>query len=152
MKFIKLTILPALFLAFAVMFNGCMDSVNTVENTEKSMTPNFVRSKRVVTDGYLDKRLKVIRVDTEQLKSDLLQVQVTLKSTRTGLWDWLWHGDNPYIITYRFTWLNSGGMAVDTASSVWLQKDVLPGETLWISAVAPNSKCKDFVLKIRELE
>ena len=131
---------------------GCMDSVNTAENTEKTMTPNFVPTKRIVTDGYLDGRLKPMATDKVELPDSLLKIQVTLKSTRTGLWDWLVKGNRPYRIAYRFEWFDKDGMVVNTASSIWLEKEVLPGDTLYISSVAPNQRCKDFILRLKELE
>jgi hypothetical protein len=152
MKMTKKATIVACGIILTGVLTGCMDTVNTTENTEKSMQRNFVKNKRVVTDGYLDRRLEVLRVDSETLPNGLLRVQVTLKSTRTGFWDWLIKGDSPYKISYRFTWLNNAGMAINTASSVWTEKDVLPGDTVWISSVGPNSQCKDFVLKLRELE
>lgn len=147
----KLSVLLVVFSATTLLC-GCMDTVNTTENTEKSMQRDFVRTKRVVTDGYLDKRLQVVRTDSTILPDGLMQAQVSLKSTRTGFWDWLTKGDSPYKIAYRFTWFDSGGMEVDTATNTWLEKDVLPGDMVYISSVAPNERCRDFVLRIRELE
>jgi len=140
------------FILLATVLCGCMDSVNTAENTQKSMTPDFVPTKRIVTDGYLDNRLKPMSTDKVVLPDGLLKIQVTLKSTRTGLWDWLVKGNRPYRIAYRFEWFDKDGMLVNTASSVWLEKEVLPGDTLYVSSVAPNERCKDFILRLKELE
>jgi hypothetical protein len=43
-------------------------------------------------------------------------------------------------------------MTVGTAASTWVEKDIMPGDTVFISSVSPNSRCKDFMLKLRELE
>lgn len=141
-------------LGSAVMLSGilcgCMDPVNTAENTEKSMTPEFVRTKRVVIDGYLEGRLEYMTTNKVDLPDGLLKIQVTLKSTRTGLWDWLVKGNHPYKIVYRFEWFDKDGMFVNTASSVWLEKEIIPGDTVYISSVAPNQRCKDFMLKLKE--
>jgi len=59
-------------------------------------------------------------------------------------------GDNPYRITYRFTWLDKNGMEVKTATNTWLPKQVIPGDTVRLSAISPNARCKDFILAIRE--
>lgn len=140
--------------ASAAMLAGllcsCMDPVNTAENTEKSMTPNFVPTKRVVIDGYLEGRLEYMTTNKVELPDGLLKIQVTLKSTRTGLWDWLVKGNHPYKISYRFEWFDKDGMFVNTASSVWLEKEIIPGDTIYISSVAPNQRCKDFMLKLKE--
>jgi hypothetical protein len=146
------TVIAGVVSMFIILtLSGCMDTVNTAENTDKSMRPNFIRTTRVVTDGYLERRLKVLRADTVTLDDGLLKTQVTLKSTRVGFWDWLWHGDAPYKVSYRWVWLDKDGMVVDTAASTWVEKDILPGDTVWLSSVAPNERCKDFYLKLKEL-
>ena len=43
--------------AAAVMLAACQNSVNTVENADKTMTPNYVNDSRFVTDGFLKRRL-----------------------------------------------------------------------------------------------
>ncbi|OGV32096.1 MAG: hypothetical protein A2020_10325 [Lentisphaerae bacterium GWF2_45_14] len=151
-KFFNRTLLFSTGLALMLGLCGCMDSVNTAENTQKTMTPSFVPTKRIVTDGYLDNRLKAMATDKVELPNGLLKIQVTLKSTRIGLWDWLVKGNRPYRIAYRFEWFDKDGMLVNTASSVWLEKEVLPGDTLFIASVAPNERCKDFILRLKELE
>jgi hypothetical protein len=137
----------------ALLLNtSCMNTVNTAENQEKTMNPEFVKNQRVVTDGFLRDRLVVDRIDQQTLPSGLLRIQATLRSTRVGFWDWLRQGDTPYKIAYQFSWFNSAGMAVTTATSTWIEKDVIPGDTIWIQAVAPNEDCKDFMLKMKELD
>ncbi len=143
-------LVPALTLAGCMW--GCMDSVNTIENTDKSPMREEVRTKRVVTDGILDRRLITMRTDKQILPSGLMEAQVTLKSSRTGFWSWLLKGNRPYKIVYKFTWFNASGIRVQTASSVWLEKDVMPGDTFYLQQVAPNEQCRDFMLHIREHE
>lgn len=38
---------------------GCQNTVNRVENADKTMTPNVVSDKRFVTDGFLADRLQL---------------------------------------------------------------------------------------------
>ncbi len=131
--------------------SSCMDNVNTTENAERKAQPQPMDVKRVVTDPYLEKRLEILRVDTETNGSGLLQVQVTARNTRTGFWSWLSHGDNPYHLAYRFIWLDSKGIEVKTAGNgAYLQRDVLPGDFVRFSGLAPNIDCKDFQLMIKE--
>jgi uncharacterized protein YcfL len=136
-----------------LMLCGCQSTVDTVENKQKNMQRDSVDTSRVSTDGFLQGRLKIIRVDKKQQPSGLLKVQVTARNTRTGFWSELgsWFmGDNPYHITYRFTWLDKDGMEVETAASTWIPLTVLPGDTIRLRAVSPNSRCKDFALSLRE--
>lgn len=132
---------------------SCQSTVDTVENRDKNMQPNKVDTSRVSTDGFLKDRLQIIRVDKVQRPDGLLNVQVTIRNARTGMWSQIgsWFmGDNPYRITYRFTWLDKDGMEVKTAANTWLPKQVIPGDTVRLAAISPNAKCKDFILSIRE--
>lgn len=140
-----------LLIIVLVAASSCMDTVNRVENADRQANPNFVKNKRSITDSFLSGRLTVVRVDKQQLSNDLLKIQVTLRSERVGFWDWIFKGDEPYKISYRFTWMNAHGMMVNTPTDTWLEKDVLPGELTVLQAIGPNPSCKDFNLQIREL-
>ena len=41
----------------AVLITGCQNTVNTVENADKAMTPNTIQDMRFITDGFLKDRL-----------------------------------------------------------------------------------------------
>ena len=137
----------------SLLIYGCQSTVDTLENKQKNMQRNEVDISRVSTDGYLQRRLQIIRVDKKQQPDGLLKVQVTARNIRTDFWSQIgsWFmGDNPYHITYRFTWLDKDGMEVETAASTWIPLTVLPGDTIRLRAISPNSRCKDFTLSIRE--
>ncbi len=142
----------ALFFLLVPLYQGCQNTVNTVENQDKTMKPEFMVNKRVVTDGILDNRLEIVSVDQQTLPAGLLKVQVTVRSKRVGFWSWLFKGDEPYKIGYRFTWLNKSGMEVDTATNTWIEKDIVPGDTAFMSGLAPSENCRDFLLKLRQLD
>ena len=136
-----------------ILLCGCQATVDTVENRQKNMRRNQVDTSRVSTDSFLQGRLKIIRVDKKQEADGLLKVQVTAKNVRTGFWSQIgtWFmNDNPYAITYRFTWLDKDGMEVETAASTWIPLTVIPGDTVRFKAVSPNSRCKNFTLSLRE--
>ncbi len=132
---------------------GCQDTVNTVGNRESNMQREKVDTSRVSTDSFINRRLKIERVDKKIKADGLMLVQVTAKNVRTGFFSeigsWFMN-DNPYKITYRFSWLDKDGMAVNTAASTWIPMTVIPGDTIRIQAVSPNSRCRDFILSLRE--
>jgi len=132
---------------------ACQSTVNTLDNKNKRIQQDPVDISRVSADGFLQNRLAVIRVDKKEQRDGLLKVQVTLKNVRTGFWaqlgSWLM-GDNPYHIAYRFTWLDSDGMEVETAASTWIPKIIIPGDIVRITAISPNNRSKDFTLSLRE--
>lgn len=144
--------LTLLGVSLALIISSCQNSVNSVENSEKQAQPNFVKNKRVVTDGVLDDRISILRVDSKEMDSGLLAVQVKLRSQRVGFWSWLIKGDAPYKIAYRFHWQDESGMDITTAASTWIEKDILPGDTVTLTTIAPNVRCKDFLLKLRQLD
>ena len=132
---------------------GCQATVNTVENEQKTMQVDAVDSSKVSTDAFLKNRLEIIQVNKREQPDGLLKIQVTARNVRTGFWAQLgsWFmGDNPYQIAYRFTWLDIDGMQVNTAASTWIPLTVVPGDTVRLNAISPNSRCKDFTLSIRE--
>ena len=149
----KISKIAAIAAASAMLWlaPGCMSDVNTVENAEMQAKPLQIDSKRIVTDRVLDRNLRVQRVDTSVNESGLLTVQVTAMNVRTGFWNWLYHGDSPYEVAYKFSWLNSKGIELKTpATGIWFERDVLPGETTRFSDVAPSADCRDFRLEIKE--
>lgn len=132
---------------------ACQATVNTVENTDKSMQRQQVETSKVSTDDFLRRRLVIERIDKVELADGLLKVQVTAVNTRTSFWDqastWFMK-DNPYQIAYRFSWLDENGMDVKTGTQTWIPMTVIPGDTIRIKAISPNARCKDFSLSIKE--
>jgi uncharacterized protein YcfL len=141
--------------AVVIVSTGCQNTVNTVENEQKEMRVNYVRSKNISTDGHLRDRLVIASINKATLPSGFLQAQVTIRSNRVGFFTEMWSSitdENPYKISYRFNWLDSNGMEVQTASSVWQELDLIPGETRRIQSMGPNPRCKDFMLSIKEFD
>jgi len=144
----------SLALALAA-FCGCQNMVNTVENADKNMTPNVVRDKRFVTDGYLRDRLSLTNVVMSENSDGLMQAQVEATNLRTSTADQFWSGitaENPYRIRYKFTWFSQDGMAVESIVSDWQDAAIIPGETVYLRSVAPRKDCKDFRLSLKEAQ
>ena len=53
-------VFPAIVAALCVCV-GCQNTVNTVENADKTMTPDTIRDARFITDGFLRDRLALDR-------------------------------------------------------------------------------------------
>ncbi len=143
----------AKFAAFVALVAaaGCMNTVNTTENADKSMTPTHVADARFVTDGFLRDRLALRNVRLSPAPGGLQQVQVEATSLRVGFWDHV-AGPEKYHIRYKFTWFDVNGMAVETVLSDWQDKWIFPGETVQFQSVAPSPACKDFRLNLMEGE
>ena len=132
---------------------ACQNTVNTVENTNKSATPNVIQDTRFVTDGWLRDRLALRSVKTATAASGHLVVEVAATNVRTGVLAQTWSsmtGDVPYTVDYKFDWQDENGMTVETGLSIWQSKQIKPGETVYFKSVAPTARCKDFILNLKE--
>ena len=140
--------------AAALMLAACQDTVNTVENADKTMTPNTIADARFVTDGFLKDRLGLQSVTMGKTADGFKRVQLEVINLRTGVLSQAWSGitgENPYKIRYRFTWFDEDGMAVNnTVLADWRDATIIPGETLFLQSVAPTKNCSDFKISLKE--
>jgi len=142
--------------AAAMMLAACQNSVNTVENADKNMTPNTISDARFVTDGFLKRRLALQSLTTGRTADGFMRAQLEVVNVRTGVFSEAWSditGENPYKIRYRFTWFTEDGMAVNnTVLADWQDATIIPGETLFLQSVAPYKNCNDFKISLREAD
>ena len=142
--------------AAALTLAACQNSVNTVENADKNMTPNTITDSRFVTDGFLKRRLALQSLTTGRTADGFMRAQLEVVNVRTGAFAQMWSDitdENPYKIRYRFTWFTEDGMAVNnTILSDWKDATIIPGETLFLQSVAPYKNCNDFKISLREAD
>ena len=142
--------------AAALMLAACQNSVNTVENADKTMTPNTISDSRFVTDSFLKRRLALQNLTTGRTADGFMRAQLEIVNVRTGAFAQAWSGmtgENPYKIRYRFTWFTEDGMAVNnTVLADWQDATIIPGETLFLQSVAPYKNCNDFKISLREAD
>ena len=140
--------------AAAMILAACQNTVNTVENADKTMTPNTIADARFVTDGFLKDRLGLQSVTMGKTADGFKRVQLEVINLRTGVLSQAWSGitgENPYKIRYRFTWFDEDGMAVNnTVLADWRDATIIPGETLFLQSVAPTKNCSDFKISLKE--
>lgn len=144
---------PVSVFAACLALSACQNTVNTIENADKSATPNVVHDARFVTDGWLRDRLVLRSVKTATAASGHLAVEVAATNVRTGALAQTWSsitGDVPYTVDYKFDWQDENGMTVDSGLSIWQARQIKPGETVYFKSVAPTPQCKDFILNIKE--
>ncbi len=137
----------------ALALTGCQNTVNTVENADKSMTPNTINDARFITDGFLKDRLALKSVNVSKTQDGFTRVQLEAVNVRTGGFAQAWSGitgENPYKIRYKFSWFTQDGMAVETLLSDWQNATVIPGETVYLQSVAPSKDCHDFKISLKE--
>ena len=145
--------LPGCAALFLLLATGCQSTVNTVENADKTMTPNTINDTRFVTDGFLKDRLALKKINVSSTADGFMRVQLEAVNIRTGGFAQVWSGltgDNPNKIRYKFSWFTRDGMAGNTLLSDWQDATVIPGETIFLQSVAPSKDCRDFKISLKE--
>ena len=136
-----------------LFYCGCQNTVNTVENEPEGPPVSNVRDVRVVTDNFLRDRLAIRSVKMAPAASGNMTAEVAATNVRTNVLSQAWSGltgENPYSVDYKFVWKDENGMAVETNLSAWRTIRINPGETVFFKSVAPNSRCRDFMLNLKE--
>ena len=72
MKKISMT----LWIAAALALTACQNSVNTVENADKTMTPNTISDSRFITDSFLKRRLALQSLTTGRTADGFMRAQI----------------------------------------------------------------------------
>ncbi len=126
--------------ASAAGLAGCSAKrVNVVEPKHKEGTPQYIVTKRIVADKKFLRQFNILGENVRTSQSGLLEVQVRLQNrTRKTIF-----------LDYRIDWTDQDMMVVDSPSSRWLQKKVMPGDTVFIIGIAPSPNVKDFYIKLK---
>ncbi len=122
-----------------LLLTGCQ-GVNTVERAESRAEPIVIDDKRITSDGTLNQRAAIVRLNESTVGNGLLKVQAELRN-RTN---------DRQLVNYRFDWVDAAGMQIDTSLSKWQQLSLAAKENKLISAVAPTPDAVDFRLSLLE--
>ena len=139
--------------AAAWLGGGCQDTVNTMDNADRQMAPQSLDTRRFISDSFCRDRLTLLAMNRAQTPGGMMMVQATLRSERYGFWSELWSwitDENPYHVAYKFEWFDANGMRINSATGAWQTEIFIPGETKYLQGVAPNDKCRDFSLSVKE--
>ena len=93
-----------------------------------------------MTDAELGRQARVREVREATTEGGVLAVQVELYNSTAEL----------ERINYKFEWFDEKGMSIEAPTSGWRPKTLHGGEPVWIKAVAPSPRAKDFRLKLVE--
>ena len=131
------TKIAALFAA-ALTVAGCHDTMNSVENAQKTSQRSMIADQRVVSDTGLNRKVGVVGINTAMTPGGFLKVQVELLNRTSSLQNF----------NYHFEWFDQNGMQVNNSSTAILSDEINGGESKFISAIAPTVTAKDFRLKL----
>jgi uncharacterized protein YcfL len=133
-------IVTASVLGLAVVAGGAgCKSANTTTRDKPTYEADSIKSKNVVTDGYARDYAKVLDVRQATVPGDIMKVQVEIRNDNV----------RPGNMDYKFEWFDGEGMIVDSPSSIWKSFQIMKGQIMSLSAVAPDPRCKDFRLTIQ---
>jgi uncharacterized protein YcfL len=121
-----------------LLVSGCKtDSVNSVENAQKSGQRQMIADQRAVMDRGLKNRVSIVGVNQSVTPGGVIQVQIELLNT-TG---------SRQRFSYHFEWFDANGMQLSAVTPAEMA-DVIEGhEDKFISSVAPTPACRDFRVK-----
>lgn len=135
MMFISKVHCAAILLCLFVL--GCK-TVNTVSPKEPLARKQIIADTRVITDPILGNRAEVIALSEAITPGGFAKVQVELRnnSSRTR------H------IEYLFEWFDANGMILPSSSRVYQTRELIGGETISLTSIAPTTSARDFRLKL----
>ena len=131
--------ISALLVAASVL-GGCT-TVNTTERQNAVGQRDMVADKRVITDKTLHHRVRILGVNATEGAGGLLQVQVELLNTTS----------RRQAVYYQWEWFDENGMIVKGPTTINNSREFDGKESVFITAMAPNAKAKDFRLKLIEV-
>ena len=125
------------------LISGCGNSVNTVSNAGVEAKITRINDMRVETDRRLARNLILTELRNSTTNDGFMRVQAFFKNrTKSTL-----------KFVYRFNWYDDQGVEVENPDSEnWVRKVVIAGDDAVLTSVAPKRTCKDFKLRLKELE
>ena len=124
--------------AAALFCAGCLHTVDTVENAEKTYVPDEVIRLHVETDATQPVKVTNILQATAANGFMMLAVEVTNTST------------SDQIAFYRLDWFDETGMTVTTSLTQWNEVRLLGRGAKQLKFTAPNAVAKDFKIHLFE--
>lgn len=125
----------------ALFAAGCT-TVNTLEPAQPVAQKQMLADKRVITDGSLNRRVRILGVNTATGPAGFLKIQVELQNTTRST----------HAFSYRVEWFDENGMIIKLPTYTAIPKTIEGKETMSITATAPTDKAKDFRIKFLETE
>ena len=115
-------------------------TVNTIEPAQPVAHRQMLSDKRVITDTGLYGRVRPIGINVATVSTGFLKIQLEVENLSSSA----------QAFAYRVEWFDANGMIVETPMSIWIDRRIQGGETLSLTALAPNVTAKDFRIKMIE--
>jgi uncharacterized protein YcfL len=116
--------------ASLALLAGCASPPNAVNTFDGST------NREVVVDEALHSALEVSR-PMRAAQGGLLKVQVPVRNV----------SNKQQYFRYQFVWVDAFDMVITNPQPTWMQGNLLPGEEMVLSGIAPSPKAVNFTLK-----
>jgi len=123
-----------------ILLQTACSTVNTIEPAQPVAQRQMLSDKRVITDTGLYGRVRPIGINVATVTTGFLKIQLEVQNLSSSA----------QAFAYRVEWFDANGMIVETPLSIWIDRRIQGGETLSITALAPNVTAKDFRIKMIE--
>ena len=130
----------ALIAIVAIIVSTSCTTVNSIERSAPVGSKDLVHTKKIITDGSLNRKVTIVSVNETLVSSNILKVQAELRNKTNAYQEFF----------YTFEWFDKHGMVVSSPSGGWRLSGIQPKETKAIIALAPAPATVDFRLKLKE--
>jgi len=120
--------------------SGCKTTVNTLEPGQPTAQREMLPDKRVITDASLNRRMRVLGVNSITTPAGFLKIQMEVQNLTSSLKSF----------TYRIEWFDEHAMIINSATATALPLSLEGRETKSVTALAPTPMAKDFRIKFLE--
>ena len=129
--------LPTASLACAMLCAaGCLRTVDTVENANKTYVSNEVLRRHVETDASA--YIKVTNLVDSFAPNGFLQIAFELTNTSSS----------PRAVFFRCEWYDENGMPVETSLTQWKEERLNARDSRVYRFTAPNVRAQDYKLRL----
>ncbi|MEI7730389.1 MAG: YcfL family protein [Verrucomicrobiota bacterium] len=118
------------------LITGCTSSVNSVERADPEHPRMMVSDKRIIADAALNRHVRIVGVSPAY--NEHMSVSVELQNTTRSM----------HTFSYLFEWFDENGILISSPTATYVQRQIEGKESIFINAVAPTPKAKDFRLKL----
>lgn len=123
-----------------LVVSGCGTTINTVEPAHPTSQREMLPDKRIITDASLNRRMRVLGVNTITTPAGFLKIQIEVQNLTGSL----------KACTYRIEWFDEHAMIIQSATATALPLTLEGRETKSVTALAPTPTAKDFRIKFLE--
>jgi hypothetical protein len=114
--------------------------VATIEPRYKQAETDYIADKRVSVGAGFKRSFQIDYLNRGTTDTGLPIVQAKVLNKTKG----------EQILMYQVQWVDKNGMAMNSPTTRWHMEHLQPGETRFITSVAPSKNAVDFLLNMKQ--